>query len=359
MQPSRQAARELLVETVGMPSPSGHEQAVAQLLADRMAALGYRSRVDEIGNVIGDPAGPTLVLLGHIDTVPTLLPVIDTPERLLGRGTVDAKGPFCCMVCAGAAMAAAPCRFVVIGAVGEEADSRGAWSLQGKFDPVAVIIGEPSAANGIAIAYKGRIGGVYCQLSPPGHIAGPQGNAATGVMTFWRMLEGYLADQPAGESVFDRAEAAISRLSGDASMAELHFDIRIPAGFDIDALLRHAASHSGQGSLRILEATRAAAFSRSSPPARALIASMRAAGQTPRTKVKTGTCDMNVVSRFWHVPMVAYGPGDSRLDHAPDEHLTYAEYFAAIDILTDALGRLAAELVADRGDRHSAVNRGT
>ena len=38
--------------------------------------------------------------------------------------------------------------------------------------------------------------------------------------------------------------------------------------------------------------------------------------------------------------MATYGPGDSRLDHADDEHIEIDEYLNGIRVLTDALHRL-------------------
>ncbi len=46
---------------------------------------------------------------------------------------------------------------------------------------------------------------------------------------------------------------------------------------------------------------------------------------------------MNVVGPLWSCPIVAYGPGDSNLDHTPDEHLDLAEYRTAIATLTRVL----------------------
>jgi LysW-gamma-L-lysine carboxypeptidase len=39
----------------------------------------------------------------------------------------------------------------------------------------------------------------------------------------------------------------------------------------------------------------------------------------------------------WRCPMVAYGPGDSKLDHTPQEHVVIEEYLAAIRVLTSVL----------------------
>jgi LysW-gamma-L-lysine carboxypeptidase len=37
---------------------------------------------------------------------------------------------------------------------------------------------------------------------------------------------------------------------------------------------------------------------------------------------------------------VAYGPGDSALDHTPDERLDLAEYRQSVDVLKGVLGSL-------------------
>lgn len=41
--------------------------------------------------------------------------------------------------------------------------------------------------------------------------------------------------------------------------------------------------------------------------------------------------------RTWNCPIVAYGPGDSSLDHTPNEHLDLAEYHQAIATLARVL----------------------
>jgi LysW-gamma-L-lysine carboxypeptidase len=57
----------------------------------------------------------------------------------------------------------------------------------------------------------------------------------------------------------------------------------------------------------------------------------------PKFKVKTGTSDMNVLAPHWRCPVVAYGPGDSALDHTPHEHISVQEYQQAIAVLTRTL----------------------
>ncbi|NIU62369.1 MAG: M20/M25/M40 family metallo-hydrolase, partial [Pseudomonas stutzeri] len=64
-------------------------------------------------------------------------------------------------------------------------------------------------------------------------------------------------------------------------------------------------------------------------------------GGKPRFKLKTGTSDMNVVGPAWGCPIVAYGPGDSALDHTPREHIEIEEYQRGIEVLARALEALA------------------
>ena len=53
-----------------------------------------------------------------------------------------------------------------------------------------------------------------------------------------------------------------------------------------------------------------------------------------------GTADMNVVGPVWKCPIPAYGPGDSSLDHTPDEHIEIEELETSIRILERALHAL-------------------
>jgi LysW-gamma-L-lysine carboxypeptidase len=76
---------------------------------------------------------------------------------------------------------------------------------------------------------------------------------------------------------------------------------------------------------------------------RAFRFAIREAGGKPAFKVKTGTSDMNVVGPVWDCPIVAYGPGDSDLDHTPNEHIELQEYGQAIAVLTDVLVALSNE----------------
>ncbi|MGH2508800.1 MAG: [LysW]-lysine hydrolase, partial [Ktedonobacteraceae bacterium] len=80
--------------------------------------------------------------------------------------------------------------------------------------------------------------------------------------------------------------------------------------------------------------------SRTSDLARTVVATLLEDRIQPIFKLKTGTSDMNVVGPVWGENIVAYGPGDSRLDHTPQEHIVIEEYLHAIDVLERVLHQL-------------------
>jgi len=354
---SRNHACRLLHEMVSIPSFSGAEHEIARFLVGEMTTLGLQAHVDGAGNVVGETGcreGPLVVLLGHIDTVGSFLPVIARDGKLFGRGSVDAKGPFASFVCSAANSRHLPLRIVVIGAVEEETTSRGAKYVLANYDPSVVIIGEPSGADAVVVGYKGQVKGSYTVLHPAGHGAGPVSNAMHDLVSFWNALETYCQRAARGQRLFEQLTPSILRMSGDAQHAHMDFDVRIPPGFEINGLIAHISSLRNAGNLRFMEIMPASVHSQNTAPARSLRRAIRTSGLDPRIKVKTGTCDMNTVSVRWAAPCIAYGPGDSALDHTAEEHVRLDEYWSAIGILSETLQLLSVELSGSRNRRPAA-----
>lgn len=345
----------LLRHMVDIPSVSGDEGALAAYLAEQMAHLGFRSRVDPVGNAIGEigpAAGPLIMLLGHLDTVPGLVPVRREGTRLYGRGAVDAKGPLATFVCAAASLGEIAARVVVVGAVEEEVySSRGARFLLDRHDPAAVIIGEPSGWSGVVMGYKGRIAVTYAVSRPPSHTAGPAENAAEAGVAFWTRIVERFASGGTDRSLFYRAAATLTRLEASTEHARVGVSCRIPPGFDVPAFSEFLSEIRADGVVRVDDMTPPVLVDRGEPTVRALVGAIRRHGGRPVLKLKTGTSDMNVVADHWRAPMAAYGPGDSVLDHTVDEHIDLDEYVKAIEVLADALPSLAADLTRLSAER--------
>lgn len=333
----------LLRRMLEIPSPSYRERELADFLAGAMTELGFAAYVDGVGNVLGtidNGPGPLVMLLGHLDTIPGDLPVRSEEGRLYGRGAVDAKGPLASMICA-AASAGFPGRVVVIGVVEEETPgSRGAMAIRDVHEqPDALIVGEPSGWGGVVLGYKGKLDLRYSVECPATHPSNPDPKASELAVAAWYELVELLGPD-AGHGSFDRPGATLCSISGDTTSASADLSVRTPLGFDSDALVEDLRKRLPEGRLKVLNSVTACRADRNNPVARALVAGIRRQHAQPRLVVKTATSDMNTLAEVWDVPMATYGPGDSRLDHADDEHILLSDYQRGIDVLTYALNEL-------------------
>jgi LysW-gamma-L-lysine carboxypeptidase len=214
-----------------------------------------------------------------------------------------------------------------------------------------VVIGEPSGWDAIVLGYKGShslTARYACNLS---HSAGPELTAAETLVGFWSIVLHWLrainGDTEPGFASLDGVLRDLdSGNDGLTQWASLGATFRLPPGIaaaqvqsEVDAIARDLGVETDW-------AFNAEAYrcDRRSPLVAPFIAAIRAQGVAPRTKVKTGTSDMNVVGPAWGCPMLAYGPGDSSYDHTPDEQIVLADVDRAVDVLADALSRFAARM---------------
>lgn len=351
----------LLFEMVSIASLTERERPLAEHLEAAMRERGMRSHIDAAGNAVGMVGSPDgtgrcidIVLLGHMDTVPGEIPVRIEGETLHGRGSVDAKGPLATFVCAVSSAVIPPgVRLIVIGAVEEEAaTSRGALQAIESFTPAACVIGEPSGWDGVTLGYKGRLLVEYADHRASAHAAGPGTSVGDDFCRWWDRVRTQAEDEIRSERAFDRVQATLRRVqtSSDGLDERVHAlaGFRLPPGVEaarIETICRQAAG--SQVDLRFSGAEVAHVCERNNPIARALSGAIRAEGGTPHPKLKTGTSDMNVVGPVWGCPITAYGPGDSALDHTPEERISLPEYARSISVLRRAIETLARELVAD------------
>jgi LysW-gamma-L-lysine carboxypeptidase len=335
---------DLLERMVAIPSPSGSEAALAEFLCDAMTQRGLDAEIDAAGNAIGRTGtgdGPTVMLLGHMDTIAAPLPCARTGEVVRGRGSVDAKGPLAAMVTAAAAYRSFPGRLVIAGVVEEETPgSRGAMHVRTHQDrPDMVIVGEPSGWQNIAIGYKGKLDVRYRVDRPATHPSNPAEKATEAAVAFWP--DAVAAAGPrVSHATFDLPGVTLVALAGDTTTATLEISYRTPLGFDVEALLTRLHAAARGGTVEVVNAVAAVRSERRDPVVRALSAAIRATGGTPQRKLKTATADMNTLAEVWPVPMATYGPGDSSLDHSDDEHIRIDEYRRGIAVLRRTLAEL-------------------
>jgi LysW-gamma-L-lysine carboxypeptidase len=123
---------------------------------------------------------------------------------------------------------------------------------------------------------------------------------------------------------------------------EMQIGFRLPPGLPLEDLQAEVEVQKGEAEIERLNCEPPFRAEKSNVLCGTMLYAIRAEGGQPAFVYKTGTSDMNVVGPVWNCPIIAYGPGDSSLDHTPDEHTDLEEYLRAIHVLTRALQRLAA-----------------
>jgi LysW-gamma-L-lysine carboxypeptidase len=235
------------------------------------------------------------------------------------------------------------------GVVGEEVDSRGARHLiEDREPPAAVVNGEPSGWDGIALGYRGILSGTYICTSESGHTSRPENNAIQDAIAWWSAVEerfgGASVPQDADDSdddppVFERVTPKPVEIeggvSGDGLAVETTLDVqlRVPPSYTTDDVRELADGELESGTVNWTDAVEPTMQSPRTPVARAFRAAVRGRGGDPRLLRKTGTADMNIYAEAWDCPMATYGPGDSDLDHAPNERLELRELDRAVAVL--------------------------
>ena len=349
-----------LIGLVERYSPSGEELGAVTWLVERMQTLGFtKSFTDKTGNAVGvmGTGDRQIVLLGHIDTVPGEIPVRATQgdgpnvKTLYGRGSVDAKGPLAAFVDAVAAVGAVEdTQFVVIGAIDEERESVGARGIVGHYQPDFAIIGEPSQWDRVTLGYKGSAWADVKVQRSMAHTAGQAQSAPEAAVDFWNQVMNWAANFNADrERPFEQVLPTLRGFSsgGDAfsDTATLKIGVRLPLDLEPSLWYKNLQELGIVAGVEVIPMgfpVAAYRSERTTALVRAFLGGIRATGGKPGFVVKTGTADLNIVAPVWGCPAVAYGPGDSSLDHTPDEHILLEEYEKAVSVLAEVLHRLSA-----------------
>ena len=332
----------LLVDIVAVPSPTGHEEDAARMLADRLPRFGWEtSHLDGAGSVIATRGNgdKELVLLSHIDTVPGGPKLFVNEERIEGRGSVAAKSP-CCALAVGGGAVEVPrdWRITFVAAVGEEIDSRGARFRMPLHEPAALVVGEPTGSNGVALSYRGRILFSFVAEDSGAHRSGSPGPMSDTVLAAASMMQ-ITENMGKGYSI------AIMEMEGHEAgrrSASITMDLRTPIGAqqeELELMLNETAAAFGVG-LNVIEYVPPHEVHKSDPVIRAFRTAIRdVTGEPPRVLAKQGTCDFNVLST-WGCPMGAFGPGDSKYDHSSNEQIEIKEFLRGIEVVKGALPKV-------------------
>ncbi|MBC7120262.1 MAG: M20/M25/M40 family metallo-hydrolase [Candidatus Methanosuratus sp.] len=354
----------LLLRMLEIYSPSGQEGEIGRFLAQEMEKLGYKVKVDSIGNVEGriGSGRPKFLLCGHMDTVEGFLEVKRRGKVVFGRGAVDAKSPLAALICAGKRYIedGGKGEVVALAVVDEEGKSRGMRHFLSNLSEVFdfAIFGEPSSAYGVTVGYKGRLVFTVTIRTSPGHASAPRffENAiyvGADLVGRLRMLD---EEWEKSEDLFKAPTLCITLIRGGTQdntvpgICEITADVRVPPGSSpkslketVQQLVEEFKSGRERAEISIEFKDENEPFEEDpgSPLVGAFLESIREiSGKEGRLLKKSGTSDVNDFVRVSRTHSIVYGPGNSKLDHTPVENVSIEEFYDSIEIIKRAMIRL-------------------
>ncbi|RJQ23214.1 M20/M25/M40 family metallo-hydrolase [Candidatus Parcubacteria bacterium] len=352
----------LLEKALRLYTPSLAEKPLAEFLADKCDDLGFDNiRIDEVGNLIATigSGSPTVLLCGHMDTVPGKVKVRKEGDFLYGRGASDAKAPLMAMLLAASTMQKNNGTIIFVGAVDEEGNATGIKNLaKQKLDIDYAVFGEPSGIRNVTIAYKGRIAiNLKVNVGDSAHASAPwlAKNAIEEALKFTAELRKSLEENQEGKSKGMILTATPTEIRGGDSHnvtpkeCDTIMDIRIPVnmncksvGEKIATLVNEISKKQGVEAIySVLDETEPFEAPLDSPLIRAFTLGVMDVEHTrPALIRKTGTGDMNIIGTLWNIPVVTYGPGDPHASHTMDERVSMNEYLRGIEVIKNTLHHL-------------------
>lgn len=336
------------------PSPSGQEAQVAELCRRYLSSFAFEKVwIDAAGNAVatnyphkkGD--SPDMLLFGHMDTIAVPLAHRRARGKIFGRGAVDAKSPLAALLTAGGLCSGLPLKIMAAGVTEEEiTTSKGIRHLLTYAKPKMAINGEPSNTSGITIAYKGRLVVSGRTHGKPLHAGIAAENPIERTFEFYTKVRQAYPLRGRFESVIINLTSIQGGSPGAINVVpeamDFVLDVRLPPSIKNASVMRKFRSLAPHSlSLRAQESITGVETDPNHPLCRAMVHGIREAGLAPRYVKKSGSADMNITSHAG-IPTIAYGPGDSSLDHTPDEVILLSDYKKSISALCGAIGMLAS-----------------
>ncbi|MEM2901352.1 MAG: M20/M25/M40 family metallo-hydrolase [Candidatus Bathyarchaeia archaeon] len=340
-------------------SPTGRESSLSLYLKKELESRGFHVERDELGNVKAEAGSgkPHILLCGHMDTVPGRIKVRYRDGKMYGRGAVDAKGPLAAMIMAATqVMRDRLCKVTLAAVVDEEGEGKGVRSLieRKNLKPDYVVFGEPSGVDGVIIGYKGSLTLKLLCRTKTGHSAAPwlYKNAVEEAYRAWELIKNMRFEGEVEGSHFYSVTKCLTRVKGGGDYSvvpnkcELKVDLRLPPKISPEEVFVKIKEKikerwepgdikfhvSFEGGVKAYEASKDTPLVNSFS-----IAIRRVLDRQPVLLKKTGTSDMNLMAEAYKAPMIAYGPGNSKLDHSPEEYVEVQEYERSIEVYREAL----------------------
>lgn len=351
----------LLEDILRIYTPSGKEEPLSRFLAEKMNKLGFKDIIiDKVNNVMGSvgSGSPSVLLCGHLDTVPGIQPVKISEGFIFGRGAVDAKASLAAMIIAASKFVDEGDfgKIIVAGVVDEEGTGIGVKELiNNGVKADYAIFGEPSGIENITIGYKGRISLTIICKTATVHASAPwmSQNAVDKALEVWNEIRAYASEKKDEKNRFNSLTACITKIRGGTAhnvlpgTCKITIDIRIPPQMscstvyqDIMKIIEKYQTDLSfpKIEVKVGDMTEPFETDRNSLLIKALtMAIYEITRKRPLLLRKTGTGDMNAYGHAFKVPVVTYGPGNPHLSHTHKEFIEISEYLSSIEIYHKAI----------------------
>jgi acetylornithine deacetylase len=318
---------------IDIDSTTGREGDAGRWLADYLRRLGLavtEQPVDETRfNVFAGPADPAVVFSTHFDCVPPFFPSRLEGDRIVGRGSCDAKGILAVQVAAAESLRrAGEHRVGLLFVVGEERGSDGARAANLRAAGSRYLVdGEPTD-NRLARATRGAL---RLRLRATGRAA-------------------HSSFPALGESAIDKLLDALVELRGielpsDPDLGQTHYTIGLIAG----GIAPNVVSPSAEAEVMFRTVSDARAVRRALAPIERRVAVEHILEVPPvhmatvpgfETAVFPYTTDIPFLDA-WGRPLL-FGPGSIHVAHTADEFVE----IAALETAVEGYVAIARQLLA-------------
>ena len=376
---NRDQCVELLREIISIPSPSGEEKKVAELLAAKMREYGYTvAAVDGLSNALGtikgSGGGRSLLLNGHIDHVPVGQMTDPYSGRVMdgsvfgeegdvvyGRAASDMKGAVAAMVLAGKLLRDLGVDlkgdFKVAAVAQEEIGGAGTMSsiVDSQFLADVVLIGEATNMQ-LALGHRGSmkfgvvVRGRSCHASAPERGV----NALYKAVDLIQRIRNDLVPRLPGHPVYGRVSLVVTQIEVSPKVSNVvpdvcRFWIDCRNNPDYPAERLYSDLNSIIGEMRrgdpdfeavvvptpLINERRSFSGFYTDPDRNPVVweaaEAIKEAYGEPKLVIWTFATDGRIYSRLG-VPVIGFGPGEERFAHTQDDHVKVRDFLDTVKV---------------------------
>ncbi len=343
------SSTELLYELVKIPSTSTNEHEISLFIENKLVDLGME--ITRSGNNLIGKLGrgrPTLMLCGHLDTVPPFFPPQIKGTKLFGRGAADDKGGLAAVINAIANIKQSKLKGTLLTTfvVDEELKSLGAQDILPHIDADFGVVCEPTSLK-IVNGHKGRLTFNVEVNGKSAHASKPElgKNAIVAMAKLVLLMEKMPLTK---HTVLGSETMTISAITGGdvlnvvPNRCRISVDYRFVPPHDAYNILEMLRARLPKAKISFAENPKnfSQPFYLSDHEIITLLKeSIRCCGQNPQIVTMDASTD---ASRFNEagIPTVVFGPGDIAQAHTTDEWIDVREMETASKIFGELIKRV-------------------